>query len=222
VTDTLAPELAKEQEIDPGVMHFGGRHFVVTPETTQRQDFFVMSILEKAGLEKLQGQAGETGDLSELAIKILSAAYANDTVFDLVAAILTETDAQGAPLPIVDEHGKAQPWTKAKTLEISDFIANLRGKEEKNRLNGLMTSVLVLFFSAGAASQASFLSSSPAPKTSSRATPRRASSSRGTASPSIDVASLPVDPKILETGTTPSAPSAGSTPTGSSESATGT
>lgn len=213
----VADETMEQVRID-ATIRVGGRRFVVTPKTTQRQDLYIMSRLESAGFEKLRGQVGDDGDMSELAIKLLNAAYEQDTLFEVVGAILTEVDPAGEPVVLYDEKGKRQRWTKAKAVEIADLIANLDEEEEKAQTRGVMTSILILFFTTGAASSMdSPSSSSAAAAPASSATPRPDSSSPRSASDLLaeHLGAGGVDPTISGSGTASSASSPATTPTGS-------
>ena len=71
-----APTATEATQVpDLGIIKAGGRFFVSLPKTTARQDHYVLSRLNEAGLEDLQGQLNENGDMSEMAIRLIKAAY---------------------------------------------------------------------------------------------------------------------------------------------------
>jgi hypothetical protein len=214
------------RRLDPGVIEVQGRRFIITGKTTGRQDGYVVSLLEQAGLEQLQNQMDENGDLSELATKVVASAYRNDTLYDIVGAMLTEIDAQGNPLPVRDEKGRPVKWSRVKAKELSDFVAELDEEEDKAKFQSILVGVLVLFFTTGAASLVTSPSSSravPQEQQASIATPRPDGSSApaGDADLAKLLASGVLDPSFTATGTNPSASSPATTPTSASASTTG-
>lgn len=227
MTDTAPAALPGMPHVGTdGVIVLDGRRFRVTEQTTARQDLFVMGHLERAGLEKLQGQMDDAGDLTELAVQLLGRAYANDTLFEVAAAILTEIGPDGEPLPVLDAQGRPQRWSKEKTLEVADFLANLTDERDKQALNGVMTNILVLFFTTAAASFTVSRTSSAATTsavvggTAPSVIPSPASSFPADASGDtmILLSKLGVDPASLDPGLRSSAPSPGTTPTDSTDS----
>lgn len=219
VTDE--PEVAPEAIPSLGIITASGRYFINNPKTTSRQDTYVWTRIEEAGLEELQEQVGPDGSISELAIKIIKAAYEKDLLYDIVGALLTETNADGVPLPLIDVHGRPQRWTVAKAQELGNFVANLDDPDEKDRFNAIINATLILFFTTGVNSYLNSQNSSEeAPTVQSRenqtstATPRADGSSADEPSALLRrVLDSGLDPSITGSGTKSSGTSPATTPT---------
>lgn len=226
MTSPAAAETPTEPANTPFLVQ--GRRFRAREKTTGRQDMYVMGILEGADFERLRDQMGDDGSLSDLAKHIITNAYQQDTLYDLVGAILEEVDERGQPLPLVDGKGRPQKWTKENAEAIGNFIANLDDEEEKGQFSAMISGVLVMFFTTGVAAWTGSRNSSAAPATirlDSSETPGLDSSSPGTDGHDPLLAQLlaagDLDPTISASGTTSSAPSPATTPTATTASSTG-
>ena len=156
---------------DLGLIEASGRYFIVRKATTAKQDHYIMARLEEAGLEKLKDQFGDDGAISKVAIEVMKLAYDNDILFEIVGAMLTETDDRGEPLPLVDSRGRPQKWTKEKADELANFVANLDDPIEKEQFNTIINATLILFFTTGVAPLMTSQSSSEVTAPSSPETP---------------------------------------------------
>jgi hypothetical protein len=211
---TPAPMAEDVQLPTIGILQAGGRYFMSLAKTTARQDTYIMSLLNEAGLEQLRDQFTGDGDLTDGAIDLLKAAYEKDLLYEILGGLLTETDAQGTPLPLFDKRGRLQRWTVEKAQEIADLIANLDDPHEKEQFHELMNAVLILFFTTGVSpllNSQSFSAKTPAPQDlpetpTSSETPRPAGSSTESADELLRkvLATGTVDPSITASGIAPS------------------
>lgn len=220
--DTNDATNATQEPPDLGLLRLGGRYFISQRKTTQRQDTYVWTRLEEANLEKLQNEVGADGDISELAIGIIKAAYEKDTLYEIVGALLTETNKHGEPLPLKDKHGNPQRWTVEQARDIANLVANLEEKDEKEQLNPMINAILILFFTTGVGSHLTSPSSSEtAPVTLSPDSPISSETPRPDGSSADEPSALlaralavgDTDPTITASGTKPSAPAPSMTPT---------
>lgn len=143
----------------------GGRHFYVTRDTTYEQDMYVMSVMRKAGLEKLAAEFDMTNveGFDEVAQSLVVTAFENGQLFRMLGGILEEDGFE---------------WTPEEADENAIFFSQLRDKEDKEALRGSMVAAILGFFVNG------LLSSRTSPNSSTNVTMQPVSTRPSVVSPS--------------------------------------
>lgn len=151
-----------------------GRTFKITEATTSRQDMWVMTRLDRAGLEAISQTYNTPEKLDEMAVKLVEEAYEKGLLYEILAGILVEEGVK---------------WTQESAKANAEYFADLSNPGDKAAIQGPVASILLLYFASGLASRMTSLKSlaeemgseaapqDSAPMTSS-ATPKPVSSSR--------------------------------------------
>lgn len=121
-----------------------GRVFHITEATTSRQDMWVMTRLDKAGLEVIAQRYSTPDKLDELAVKCVEAAYDNGTLYEILAGMLVEDGVK---------------WTQETARKNAEYFADLTNSEDKIAIQGPIVSILMLYFASGLASSTTSLKS---------------------------------------------------------------
>jgi hypothetical protein len=135
----------EELAIPPGmVLEVGGRTFRPSSDTTFEQDMYIGSLLKDAGLVKMAaGFNLAESEISDVAIDIITSAFASGKLFDLIAGAMEEIGT---------------PWSIPEAKKNAQFFAQLRKGEEKKKLHGAIVGIILGFFVSGAASSKTSLS----------------------------------------------------------------
>jgi hypothetical protein len=131
--------------IPPGmVLEVGGRTFRPSSETTFEQDLYIGSLLKDAGLVKMAAGFDLAKDeISDVAVDIITNAFASGKLFDVIAASMEEIGT---------------PWSIPEAKKNAQFFAQLRKAEEKKKLHGAIVGIILGFFVSGAVSSTTSLS----------------------------------------------------------------
>jgi hypothetical protein len=154
-----------------------GRIFKITEATSSRQDMWVMTRLDKAGLETIAAKYNSPDKLDEMAVKCVEAAYENGTLYEILAGILVEDGVK---------------WTQDRARANAEYFSDLTNKEDKAEIQGPIVSILMLYFASGLASTGTSLKSS---EMGSEASPVVNDAATSSAIPSPD-SSSPTGPNV--------------------------
>lgn len=122
-----------------------GRTFRISTLTTSRQDMFIMTRLDRAGLDALGAAATDPTKLDALAMELVANAYDADLLFEILAGILSEDGVA---------------WSKDAAMRNAEYFANLTNPADKTLIQGPIVSILLLYFISGLASKETFPKSS--------------------------------------------------------------
>ena len=161
-----------------------GRKFKITEATTSRQDMWVMTRLDQAGLEVIAATYNTPDKLDQLAIKCVEAAYENGTLYEILAGILVED---------------GKKWTQESARKNAEYFSDLTDQNDKNAINGPIVSILMLYFASGLVSTGTSLKFS---EQESEASPEGSSETTSSAIPSPGssspiASSVPVPSDVL-------------------------
>lgn len=170
-------------EQDTRIVFSDGRVFHMTDGTTSSQDMWVMTRLDRAGLESIAATHNTPEQLDTLAIKLIEAAYENGTLYEILAGMYVEAGV---------------PWTRENAIANAQYFANLRASQDKTALQGSVASILLMYFVSGLASKTTFLKYSGTPESDaspelSTESPSSAIQQPDSSSPSAPSASVPSD-----------------------------
>lgn len=154
-----------------------GRKFKITEATTSRQDMWVMTRLDRAGLEVIAQTYNTPDKLDVMATKCVEAAYESGTLYEILAGILVED---------------GKKWTRERALANAEYFGELTNPKDKEAIQGPVVSILMLYFASGLASTATSLKFS---ETGSEASPEESSEPTSNAIPSPD-SSSPIAPSV--------------------------
>lgn len=185
---TKAPEETRDEadiEAESMITMSDGRVFRISEGTTSRQDMWVMSRLDKAGLEKIAATYNTPEHLDEMAQKLVFAAYENGTLYEILAGLLVED---------------GKKWTIENAKANAEYFANLTNSADKQALQGPIVSILMLYFASGLVSNMTSLKSmeteeSPTSPVASSESP--SSAIRSPASSFPTVSNVPVPENVL-------------------------
>lgn len=186
---------------EPEPFVIAGRTFRLAPSTTMRQDGYIWTLQQEAGIDKLLADVDPAKDLSAFTMKLIAAAYDSGKMFDLLGAITEEVG------PIMPK------WTIDAAKARAEFFAELTDLADKTVLRGAMSAVILGFFVSG------LLSSATSQKYSIAAVDPKTFASDS--APSGDASSSSAAPSTSETGASSSASLPSSTPTATPPSSTG-
>jgi hypothetical protein len=184
-----APTQEKRDEIDFDketlITFSDGRKFKITEATSSRQDMWVMTRLDQAGLEVIAATYNTPDKLDVLAQKCVEAAYENGTLYEILAGILVED---------------GKKWTRENALANAEYFGELTNKNDKAALHGPLASILVLYFASGLASTLTSLNFS---EQGSEASPEGSSEPTSSATPlpassSPNASNVPVPSDVLK------------------------
>lgn len=221
----LARDAAVSAGVDPADLDLAaaseirfsdGRVFRISEQTTSRQDMWIMTRLNRAGLEAIAGTVNTHEKLDELAVQLVQAAYTNGTLYEILGGILTEDGVK---------------WSQDSAARNAEYFADLTDPADKAAIQGPMVSLLLMYFTTGLASEATSQSSTPSAAVGSAASPsdQSATPSPASSSPSGSETSVPPDVlahlhaegSTLVSGMSSSTSSPSTTPTASTASSTG-
>ena len=154
-----------------------GRKFKITEATTSRQDMWVMTRLDRAGLEVIAATYNTPDKLDVMATKCVEAAYESGTLYEILAGILVED---------------GKKWTRESALANANYFGELTNPADKAAIQGPIVSILMLYFASGLASTETSLKSS---ETGSEASPEASSAPTSNAIPSRD-SSSPIERNV--------------------------
>lgn len=128
-----APTL--DQPLTAQPITVGGRTFRPSTSTTFKQDIYVMSLVDEAGLDGIAKQFKEGNfDIDDVAQKIIITAFTRGKLFELLGAVM-------------EEEGVA--WSIEASKANAEFFAGLRAMEDKTALRGSIVAVILGFFVSG-------------------------------------------------------------------------
>jgi hypothetical protein len=113
----------------------GGRVFTPLLVSTIEHDLWLMSHIQKAGLDTLRKLSEETMDV--FVLRILREVIDSGRVFELLGGML------------VPENVAPEAWTPAMAIETADFIRHLTDLEDKRIVQAQVVSLLIGFFENG-------------------------------------------------------------------------
>ena len=125
----------------------GGRAFLTVQESTVEQDFIFLTLIKQAGIDEVVMAEGE--DAGEFARRILEATVKGGKALELLGCLLV-------PEKSIPKrrwgHRRIDPgeiWTPELARETAEYIGSLRTREDKAKINSLVLSLLLSFFSTG-------------------------------------------------------------------------
>lgn len=120
---------------------FGNRIFLSIDESTVEQDFHLMALVKRAGLDQVIMTEGE--DPRAYAERLLDALLASETVLDILACLLVPADR----VPKGKEPGEC--WSAEVASDTRTYLSLLRTAEDKQRIFDRVLSLLIGFFESG-------------------------------------------------------------------------
>jgi len=153
---------------DRELIPLGGRTWTPAEVTTARHDDWVMLQVAEAGLDTVGESSPAGGPAGGVAAReILSRAIASGKLDHLLAGLLLEVDAAGAPIA----------WTTERAMRAAEMFGALTDPEEKRRRRDLLVRLLLPFFLPGLGFSGRSPSSSTAPESGSAVPTDRPSAS---------------------------------------------
>jgi len=138
----------------------GGRTFLTIKESTVEQDFLFLALVKRARLDDVVLEPGESPE--DFARRLLEAAVENGAILEILACLLVPEEAA----PRGRDPGEA--WTREMSEETARFLGGLKRPEDKDKIRGLVLSLLIPFVESGIVSLRTSMRSSygAVPKTS--------------------------------------------------------
>jgi len=125
----------------------GGRAFLTVQESTVEQDFIFLSLVKEAGIDDVVMSEGE--DPGEFARRILEATIRGGKALELLGCLLVPEKSipkrRWGHKPVAP----GEVWTPELGKETAEYIGSLRTREDKSKINALVLSLLLSFFSTG-------------------------------------------------------------------------
>lgn len=186
MTAPIAEVVDREEidfEKDTLVEFSDGRKFHMSEGTTSSQDMWVMTRLDRAGLEAISAANNTPEKLDSLAIQLVEAAYEAGTLYEIIAGMYVE---------------KGIKWTRERAYANAQYFADMTDREDKQKFQGSVASILLMYFVSGLVSRATSLKSSEAegsqagPEVSVEP-PSSATPSPGSSSPIASSSNVPSD-----------------------------
>lgn len=143
-----APEVERDTinfDEDTRIKLSDGRVFHIIEGTTSKQDMWVMTRLDRAGLEAIAQTYNTPEQLDTLAVKLVEEAYEKGLLYEVLAGILVEENVK---------------WSREHALENAEYFSNLTNPADKAAIQGPIASILLLYFASGLASKLTSLKSS--------------------------------------------------------------
>jgi hypothetical protein len=124
----------------------GGRGFLTVQESSVEQDFIFLSLIKDAGIDEVLREPEEAPE--DFARRLLETTVKSGTALRLLGCLLVPEKA----IPKRRFGRRAEPgeiWTPDMSEETAQFIGQLRDRKDKAKINSLVLSLLISFFSAG-------------------------------------------------------------------------
>lgn len=125
----------------------GERAFLTVQDSSVEQDFIFLGLVKDAGIDDVTMTEGEGPE--EFARRILEATVKGGRALELLGCLLV-------PEKSIPKrrwgHKKVSPgevWTPELAKETAEHIGSLRSREDKAKVNALVLSLLLSFFSTG-------------------------------------------------------------------------
>lgn len=147
----------------------GGRTFLTIKESTVEQDFLFLALVKRARLDEVVLEPGESPE--DFARRLLEAAVESGAILEILACLLVPEQAA----PRGRDPGEA--WTREMAEETARFVGGLKKPEDKDKIKGLVLSLLIPFVESGIVSLRTSMTSSRA------AVPKTRTSRRGATVP---------------------------------------
>lgn len=128
----------------------GGRTFVAVREGTVEQDYTFLGLIREAGIPELTIDPDEGAD--EFARRILDKLVENGAVLKLLGCLLVPEELVGGRRSRFHLGRRPDPgevWTPEIGEETAAFLARLRERDDKLKIQGLVLTLLVSFFESG-------------------------------------------------------------------------
>jgi len=119
----------------------GGRTFLTVKESTVEQDFRFLALVKQARIDEVTLEPGESPEA--FARRLLEAAVESGAILELLGCLLVPDEAA----PRGRDPGEA--WTLEMAEETARFLGGLRKPEDKDRIRGLVLSLLIPFVESG-------------------------------------------------------------------------
>lgn len=124
-----------ELMLQPPEIVVSGRSFRAVVETSFKQDLYIMSLVEAAGLNDLASEIDFTSpDLPNTAQRVIARAFSKGQLFALLGAVVEEV---------------GEEWTIEGAKEREVFFGNLRKAEDKKALHSAIVVIILGFFVNG-------------------------------------------------------------------------
>ena len=124
----------------------GGRAFLTVQESSVKQDFIFLSLIKDAGIDEVLREPDEAPE--DFARRLLETTVKSGTALQLLGCLLVPEKA----MPKRRFGRRAEPgeiWTVEMGEETAEFIGQLRDRKDKAKINSLVLSLLISFFSTG-------------------------------------------------------------------------
>ena len=119
----------------------GGRAFLTIKESTVEQDFLFLALVKRARLDDVVLEPGESPE--DFARRLLEAAVESGGILEILACLLVPEEAA--------QRGRdpGEAWTREMAEETARFLGGLKKPEDKDKIRGLVLSLLIPFVESG-------------------------------------------------------------------------
>ena len=130
----------------------GRRTFLTIKASTVEQDFRFLALVKRARLDEVTLEPGESPE--GFARRLLEAAVESAAILEILGCLLVPEEA----VPRGRDPGEA--WTREMAEETARFIGGLKKPEDKDKIHGLVLSLLIPFVESGIVSLRTSMTSS--------------------------------------------------------------
>jgi len=132
----------------------GGRTFLTVKESTVEQDFRFLALVRQARIDEVTFEPGESPEA--FARRLLEVAVESGAILKILGCLLVPEEA--APR----DRDPGEAWTLEMAEETARFLGGLKKPEDKDKIRGLVLSLLIPFVESGIVSLRTSMTSSRA------------------------------------------------------------